>query len=54
MELLVFLVAERIWTRVNSYLDDHHKKKDEKDLDKRLDRMTEKLSKIEGKMEVKK
>ena len=44
MEILAVLIVERVWGKIHSYLED-------KALDKRLDKMSERIAKLEGKIE---
>jgi hypothetical protein len=50
-EMLIVLVAERIYTRIVSFWEERHKKIDEKKADDRLDQIAERLSEIKGKQE---
>lgn len=52
MELLIVLVVERIWGRISSFMDERHKKIDERKNDERLDAIAEKLAEIKGKQDM--
>jgi hypothetical protein len=50
-EMLIVLIAERIWSKYSSWMDDRHRKIDKQKEDERLDQIAERLSEIKGKQE---
>ena len=51
MELMIVLVAERIWSRISTFMTERHDKLDKQKEDDRLDDIAEKLSEIKGKQD---
>ena len=53
-EIIVVMIAERMWSKISAYIDDRHSKVDKQKEDDRLDKIAERLSKLEGYKEAKK
>ena len=50
-ELIIVMVAERLWSKVSAYIDDRHQKVDKQKEDERLDDIAERMARLEGKIE---
>ena len=53
-EIIIVMIAERMWSKISAYIDARHEKVDKQKDDDRLDKIAERLSKLEGYKEARK